>query len=375
MSKSFDFITGATGFVGSSLVLELLSRTERTLVCLVRAEDSFAAYERLQSSLHEVALAYGCEKLIPEIFSRCVAVAGDLLDPGFGVDLSHLGKPCDFWHCAASLEFDESRASEVFQTNLQGTRNALEVARGLGAERFLHVSTAYVCGQRLGEIPEEAPDPAVGFHNPYEESKARTELMLLEERELDVRIIRPSIVIGNSRTYASTSTTGVYGFMREIYRALRRFERQKMEMPAIRISGAEDSVLAVVPVDVFARDAVSISLSATSEKIFHVTRRNSITAMQNLQLMCRLLGIPRPELAQPGEPLDRMNQMLVSKLGFYRPYLSGNKEFSTENTESVTGIPETRVIDPLPYSKWYRDYLVSNDVPGSALGFSQARVA
>jgi hypothetical protein len=133
--------------------------------------------------------------------------------------------------------------------------------------------------------------------------------------------------------------------------------------------------LAVVPVDVFARDAVSISLSSTSERIFHVTRRNSITAMQNLQLMCRLLGIPRPELAEPGEPLDRMNQMLVSKLGFYRPYLSGNKEFSTVNTESVTGAPETRVIDPLPYSKWYRDYLVANDVPGAALGFSQARVA
>ena len=375
MRKSFDFITGATGFVGSALVLELLSRTERTLVCLVRAEDSFAAYERLQSTLHEAALAYGCEQLIPEIFSRCVAVAGDLQDPGFGANLNHLGTPGDFWHCAASLEFDESRTREIFQNNLHGTRNALDVARSLGAERFLHVSTAYVCGQRLGNIPEEAPNPETGFHNPYEASKAQTELMLLQEREMDVRIIRPSIVIGNSRNFACTSTTGVYGFMREIYRAQRRFERQKIQMPALRISWAEDSLLAVIPVDIFARDAVSISLSSTSEKIFHVTRRNSITAMQNLQLMCRLLNIPRPELALPGEPLDRMNEMLASKLGFYRPYLSGNKEFSTAHTDNVTGVPETRVIDPLPYSKWYRDYLVANDVPGAAMGFKQTRVA
>jgi nucleoside-diphosphate-sugar epimerase len=375
MNKSFDFITGATGFVGSALVLELLSRTDRTLVCLVRAEDSLAAYERLQSVLHEAALVYGCEKLVPEIFSRCVAVAGDLLDPGFGADLSHLGRPIDFWHCAASLEFDDNRAHEIFQNNLGGTRNALDVARGLRAERFLQVSTAYVCGQRLGFIPEEAPRPKLGFHNPYEASKAETELMLLEEGEMDVRIIRPSIVIGNSRTFASTSTTGVYGFMREIYRAQRRFERQKIKMPALRLTGAEDSLLAVIPVDVFARDAVSISLSGTRERIFHVTRRNSITAMQNLQLMCRLMGIPRPELASPDEPLDRMNQMLASKLGFYKPYVSGNKEFSTANTESVTGPPEARVVDPLPYSRWYRDYLVANDVPGAVLGRNRTRVA
>jgi nucleoside-diphosphate-sugar epimerase len=375
MSKSFDFITGATGFVGSALVLDLLSRTDRTLVCLVRAEDSLGAYERLQSALHEAALSHGCEKLIPEIFSRCVAVAGDLLDPGFGADTSHLGRVCDFWHCAASLEFDESRKSAIFENNLEGTRNALEVARGLGAERFFHVSTAYVCGKRLGDIPEEAPSLALGFHNPYEESKAQTELMLLDEREMDVWIIRPSIVIGNSHTFASNSTTGVYGFMREIYRAQRSFERQKIKMPALRISGAEDSILAVVPVDVFARDAVSIALSSTTDRIFHVTRRNSITAMQNLQLMCTLLGIPRPELAAPGEPLDRFNQMLVGKLGFYRPYLSGNKEFSTANTEKVTGPPEARVVDPLPYSRWYRDYLVANDVPGAALGQNRSRVA
>jgi hypothetical protein len=70
-----------------------------------------------------------------------------------------------------------------------------------------------------------------------------------------------------------------------------------------------------------------------------------------------------------------MNEMLASKLGFYRPYLSGNKEFSTAHTDNVTGVPETRVIDPLPYSKWYRDYLVANDVPGAAMGFKQTRVA
>ena len=38
-------------------------------------------------------------------------------------------------------------------------------------------------------------------------------------------------------------------------------------------------------------------------------------------------------------------------------------------------VPETRVVDPLPYSKWYRDYLVANDVPGAVTGITRTRVA
>jgi nucleoside-diphosphate-sugar epimerase len=365
MSKSFQFITGATGFVGSALVLELLARTDSTLVCLVRADDSFAAYERLQSALHEAALLYECEQLVPEIFSRCIAITGDLLDPGFvsrlGNELAHFGRARDFWHCAASLEFEESRAREIFLSNFQGTRNVLEIAKRLGAERFLHVSTAYVAGQRCGVIPEAPPLPALGFHNTYEESKATTELMLLDERDMDVYILRPSIVVGHSRTYATTGCTGVYGFMREIYRLQRRFERQNAVMPALRLSGKEESVFSVIPVDLFAREAVDISMSSTRDRIFHVTRRNKTTALENIQIMCEELGLPRPGIAAPGEPLDRVNQMLMSKLSFAKPYMSGYKRFCTKHTDAVTGGAAVEELDSLPYTRWFRDFLVAQD--------------
>ena len=366
MSKSFDFITGATGFVGSALVLELLARTDRTLVCLVRAEDSFAAYERLQFALHESALAYGCEKLIPKIFSRCIAITGNVLDSSFANDLRQFGRLRDVWHCAASLEFEESRAREIFLNNYEGTRNVLSAAKQLRAERYFQVSTAYVAGQRCGLIPEGAPIPEHGFHNTYEESKAKTELMLMEERELDVYILRPSIVVGHSRTYASTSTTGVYGFMREIYRWQRRFERQKIVMPTLRLFGHEESVFSVIPVDLFARDAVAISQSSTTERIFHLTRRNTRTALESIQMMCEEFGLPRPRIANTNEPLDRMNQMLMSKLTFYKPYLSGYKRFCTKNTDAVTGGTCPPEIDPTPYTQWYREFLAANDVQSVA---------
>jgi nucleoside-diphosphate-sugar epimerase len=184
------------------------------------------------------------------------------------------------------------------------------------------------------------------------------------EQDLDIYILRPSIVVGHSKTFATTSSAGVYGFMREIYRWQRRFERQRIAMPALRLRGDEHSVFSVIPVDQFAADAVSISLSSTKERIFHVTRRNTRTALESIQLICREFGLPRPEIVND-EPLDRMNQLLTAKLAFYKPYLSGYKVFSTVNTDAVTGGADAEEIDALPYVQWYQEFLASNDVAGA----------
>ena len=51
-------MTGATGFVGAALVLELLARTEDTLVCVVRPREGVTVQERLLAALEEAADAY-----------------------------------------------------------------------------------------------------------------------------------------------------------------------------------------------------------------------------------------------------------------------------------------------------------------------------
>ena len=350
-------------------MLELLARTNATLICLVRAEDTFAAYERLQTSLHEAALLYGRERLIPEIFSRCIAIPGNLLDPSFADELSQFGLLRDFWHWAASLEFEEDRADEIFRNNFDGTRNMVDLMRRLSGRRFFQISTAYVAGQRCGEISEEAPFPQYGFHNTYERSKAETELMLMQQHDLDIFILRPSIVVGHSTTFACSSSAGVYGFMREIYRWQRRFDRQSIPMPALQLQGDEHSVFSVIPVDLFAADAVSISLSSTTDRVFHLTRRNTRTALESIQLICEEFGLPRPEIAID-QPMNRMNQLLLNKLSFYKPYLSGYKFFSTAHTDTVTGGTQREQIDAALYVRWYRDFLISNDVSGAYVPFS-----
>ena len=78
-------VTGATGFVGRALVLELLARTQAPVVCLVRA-DGTSPQERLRNALFEAADAYDCPQSVrAAITQRCHAVAGDIRSPECGL--------------------------------------------------------------------------------------------------------------------------------------------------------------------------------------------------------------------------------------------------------------------------------------------------
>src|SRR5262249_13782122 len=72
-------VPGATGFGGRRLVHELLTRTELTVVCLVRAVDDRAALDRVTSALTASGLWQ------PRFSDRLEAYAGDLSRPGLGL--------------------------------------------------------------------------------------------------------------------------------------------------------------------------------------------------------------------------------------------------------------------------------------------------
>jgi thioester reductase-like protein len=85
-------------------------------------------------------------------------------------------------HSAALLRFDLSYDDSAV-VNVEGTRHALALA-ALGGMAFLHISTAYVCGQAEGMI-EEAPLLGEGrFSNGYEASKAAAEESRLRDPAL-----------------------------------------------------------------------------------------------------------------------------------------------------------------------------------------------
>ena len=168
-------VTGATGLVGAALVLELLARTDDEVVCLVRPGRKVAPEEKLRTALAKAAREYGADGL--EIDKRVTVVPADLGKPRLGVEgLSGAG---EFWHNAADLRYEDRHWEAVRDTNVEGTRNALDLAEAAGASTFNYTSTAYVAGRLDGEIAEVRMD-GVETNNRYEESKIGAERLVSE---------------------------------------------------------------------------------------------------------------------------------------------------------------------------------------------------
>ena len=177
-------VTGGTGLIGGEVLLALAERGHQ-LKALVRAADDQAARARLFERLSK------SQRFHPDLMSRIRAVAGNTAAPRFGLQDTDLDFQCVI-HCAADTSFRESE--EVWNTNVQGARNLVELGRALhpGA-RIVFVSTASVStGPRGGLVGEE--QGAHPHDNTYTRSKREAE-RIVSESALDAIILRPSIVL------------------------------------------------------------------------------------------------------------------------------------------------------------------------------------
>ncbi|MBI2598494.1 MAG: NAD-dependent epimerase/dehydratase family protein [Candidatus Diapherotrites archaeon] len=95
------------------------------------------------------------------------------------------------YHLAASLREDDPN---LFETNVQGTKNLLEAAETQRLHRFTYLSTAGVMGEIKGIGNEQSSQNP---QTPYEKSKAEAEELVLSYQEiLPITIVRSAIVMG-----------------------------------------------------------------------------------------------------------------------------------------------------------------------------------
>jgi nucleoside-diphosphate-sugar epimerase len=164
-------VTGATGFVGSHLV-DALQGAE-PLRALARTGSDASALE-----------AAGVD-----------VVRGDLREPDA---IRRALKGCRVVHHLAALtSHSGASASELFETNVEGTARLAEAALDEGVERFVFASAVKVYGvARQGTIDEDTPrDPA----SAYASSKERAENLLFrlaEERGLPLVVARLGGMLG-----------------------------------------------------------------------------------------------------------------------------------------------------------------------------------
>jgi thioester reductase-like protein len=304
-------LTGATGFVGRELLERFLERDDRHVYALVRAPDEEAAAERLPRH------------------PRLTAVPGDIESPGLGLDERRsqaLAEEVDtVVHCAASVSFglglDESR-----RVNVEGTRHVAELADRCGRlRRFTYISTAYVAGAHRGVFGEDDLDVGQAFRNPYEQSKFEAERVVRERyAHLPVQVLRPSIVVGDSRT-GRTSSFNV------LYPPLRAFARGSIPALPARRGAPVD----VVPVDYVADSARDLALGGPDGTFHLVAGRNATTVGRLIDLASSHFGRSRPPVFPPGVYRRLVHPLLVRRGGeglrrleVYFPYFSMRVRFA-----------------------------------------------
>ncbi len=165
-------ITGATGHLGGVIVRELLHRAH-TLKVLVRGHDTKSLdgldVEKIQGDLHDRTA------------------------------LKHLMESCDaLIHAAALISIDGGMKGLVHRTNVEGTRNVMDAAKGAGIKRVIHISSVHAHTQHpLDEILDEQRAPANDHTFAYDRSKRDGQALALSYASADmgVLVVNPTSVI------------------------------------------------------------------------------------------------------------------------------------------------------------------------------------
>jgi NAD dependent epimerase/dehydratase len=147
-------VTGAGGFIGSTLVEELLRRGAR-----VRA---FIRY----NSRGDIGLL---STLDPDLAKSMEIVAGDLRDPAAVADAMRDAAVVFHLGALIAIPYSYIHPREVVETNVIGTVNVLEAARVTRPTRVIHTSTSEVYGTAV-YAPIDEKHPLQG-QSPYSASK------------------------------------------------------------------------------------------------------------------------------------------------------------------------------------------------------------
>ena len=167
-------ITGGTAFLGQPLIAKILTALPdvEKIYLLIRSRTDTSgkrtsAQERLENELLASDVFASLRRLHGTNFStwalqKLVAVEGELTDENLGFsapDYQRLQREVQvFINVAGLVDFDPPFDDSLWG-NALAAKHVVNFAKGCADAVFLHVSTAYVCGNKPGHVPEALPIP------------------------------------------------------------------------------------------------------------------------------------------------------------------------------------------------------------------------
>ncbi len=262
------FFTGFPGFIGRRLV---------------KALDAKFNYDKIYL-LVEPRMIGRAESEVSEMPdpSKFEIVEGDITQKDLGISekalRSILPQVTHLFHLAAiyDLTVEWERA---YRVNVIGTQNVVDfAAKSQNLRRFVYFSTAYVSGLRIGTVYEDELVEPPGFKNHYEHTKFLAEQVVRQNMDsIPTTIIRPGIVIGDSKTGETDKFDGPY-FVMVFFKRVPKF----LPLPYI---GKGEAEVNIVPIDFIIEATVALTESPDAEgKTFHLTDPNPLTARELYRL-------------------------------------------------------------------------------------------
>jgi amino acid adenylation domain-containing protein/thioester reductase-like protein len=221
-SNKHILLTGATGYLGSHLLYELLHRSEAIVYCLVRSKASDDPYQRLVG----IMKYYFGDSIIQMLEGRVVAVQGDLEMENLGILDSVTAilhdKLDSIIHCAAEVKHFGD-AEYFARVNVESTNRLLSFARGKERVRFHFISTLGIpedlaLSGQWQQFTEHNPyDYSVNIANIYTNSKLEAEKLVVrtcEEEGVSATVYRVGNLSCHSKTGAFQYNINNNGFYR-----------------------------------------------------------------------------------------------------------------------------------------------------------------
>ena len=168
------FLTGATGFIGSHVARALMARND-SLCCLCRPTSQ-------HDDLEDLPIEWAVGDLTDRNSLRRAMTGAELV-----------------FHCAADYRLYARDPAEIYRSNVDGTRNVLELAAELGVRRIVYTSsvgTLALGGARPAN--ENARAQLEDMVGDYKRSKFLAERVVESwiERGLPIVVVSPSTPIG-----------------------------------------------------------------------------------------------------------------------------------------------------------------------------------
>ena len=213
-------VTGATGLVGSHLLLHLL-----------QSEQKIRAIYRNEASLQKTKVLFEQENQ-QQLLSKIEWIQADINDI-LALEIA-FENTTQVYHCAGFISFDPKDEEKLRKINIEGTANIVNFCIAKNISKIVHVSSTAALGDllpnetQLCETTEWNPEK---FHSDYAISKygAEMEVWRGHQEGLKVAIVNPGVIFGTG-----FFETGSNRFFSEIKKGISFYTNGKTGYVAVK---------------------------------------------------------------------------------------------------------------------------------------------